>query len=330
MFDRRSLLAWLIASGAIAAPLRAVGQAPAERSTFPTRPIRFVVPYPPGGGGDTVSRLLSGPMAELLGQPVVIENRAGAGGSIGAAAVALAEPDGHTMLFDALGHVINPHLIRDLPFQYERAFAPVSLLATQPIIVVGSPGHPARSLTDLLDRLRQPGPELSYGSSGNGTGPHLAAESLLRQASARAVHVAYRGAAPALQDVMAASVAFAVVTAGSAVALARDGKVIPLAVLSRDRIASLPGVPTAAEAGVPGFVFDEWNGLFVPARTPDAVIARLHQAVRHALGQAAVRERLGVIGAVPVGSSPTDFGAFLNNQRVAIARTIAEAGIKPT
>jgi tripartite-type tricarboxylate transporter receptor subunit TctC len=266
-------------------------------------------------------------MAEVLGQSVVVENRAGAGGSIGAAAASQAPPDGHTLLLDALGHVINPLLIRDLPFDYARAFAPVSLVVTQPIIVVGSPNLPFRSLAQLLERLKQPGADLSYGSSGNGTGPHIAAESLLRQAGARATHVPYRGAAPALQDVMAGNVAFAVVTAGSTVALAREGKVIPLAILSPDRMTSLPDVPTAGEGAVPGFVFQEWNGLFTPAGTPAPAIARLHQAAQHAVGQPSVRERLSTMGAVSVGSNPASFASFLSAQRETIATTVKAAGI---
>lgn len=321
MLNRRSVMSLL--------PAAALGLVPSEgeAQAFPSRPVRLIAPYPPGGGIDTVARLIAGPMSELLGQSVVVENRAGAGGSIGAAAASQAPADGHTLLLDALGHVINPLLIRDLPFDYARAFAPVSLVVTQPIIVVGSPNLPFRSLAQLLERLKQPGADLSYGSSGNGTGPHIAAESLLRQAGVRATHVPYRGAAPALQDVMAGNVAFAVVTAGSTVALAREGKVIPLAILSPDRMASLPHVPTAREGAVPGFVFQEWNGLFAPAGTPAAAIARLHQAAQHAVGQSAVSERLSTMGAVPVGSDPASFASFLAAQRDTIATTVRSAGI---
>jgi tripartite-type tricarboxylate transporter receptor subunit TctC len=266
-------------------------------------------------------------MSEFLGQPVIVENRAGAGGSIGAAAVAQAAPDGHTLLLDALGHVINPLLIKDLAFDYARAFAPASLVVTQPIIVVGSPRLPIRSLAELIARLRQPGADLSYGSSGSGTGPHIAAETMLRQAGVRATHVPYRGAAPALQDVMGGNIAFAVVTAGSTVSLAREGRVTPLAILSPERMASLPDVMTAAEAALPGFVFEEWNGLFVPAGTPPAMIAKLHQAARHAVSQPAVRERLASMGAVPVGSDPASFGTFIAGQRETISQTVAATGI---
>lgn len=321
MLNRRSIVTLLVSASALATP------ALSQSQSFPSRPVRIIAPYPPGGGIDTVARLIAGPMSEVLGQSVVVENRAGAGGSIGAAAAAQAQPDGHTLLLDALGHVINPLLIRDLSFDYVRAFAPVSLVVSQPIIVVGNPNLPIRSLAQLLERLKQPGADFSYGSSGNGTGPHIAAESLLRQAGVRATHVPYRGAAPALQDVMSGNLAFAVVTAGSTVALAREGKVIPLGILSPERMASLPDVPTANEGAVPGFVFQEWNGLFVPAGTPEGAVARLYQAAQHAVNQQAVRDRLATLGAVPVGSSPVAFASFLSAQRETIARTVAAAGI---
>ena len=318
---RRTLGGLLAATAALPSPRLARAQA------FPNRPLRLIAPYPPGGGIDSVARLLAAPMSDMLGQGVVVENRAGAGGSIGAAAAAQAPADGHTILLDALGHVINPLLIRDLSFDYLRAFAPVSLVVTQPIIVVGSPGLAIRSLQELLGRLRQPSQDLSYGSSGNGTGPHIAAESLLRQGGGRATHVPYRGAVPALQDVMAGNLAFAVVTAGATVALAREGRVVPLAVLSPERMASLPDVPTATEGALPGFVFQEWNGLFVPAGTSAGAITLLHQAARHAVSQASTRERLAAMGAVPLGSTPAAFADFLTAQREIIARTVAAAGI---
>ena len=313
MPHRRSLLA------ALAIPSAAAAQG--------VRGVRLVAPYPPGGGIDVVARLIAGPMGEALAQPVIVENRPGAGGSIGAAAVAAAAPDGQTILLDALGHIINPLLIRDLSFDYAAAFAPVCLVVTQPLMIVGNPRLPSRDLGALLARTREAGSDLSFGSSGNGTGPHIAAETLLLQAGGRAVHVPYRGAAPALQDVMGGSLAFAVVTAGSAVALAREGRVIPLAVTGPERMAALPDVPTVAEAALPDFVFQEWNGIFAPAGTPEPVIIRLHQAARHALAQASVQERLAAIGATPIGADPASFTAFLTHQREVIAATVLAAGI---
>ena len=298
------------------------------RAPFPNKPVRLIVPYAVGGGADTVSRIIAGPVGERLGQPVVIENRGGAAGSIGASLAAQAEPDGYTVLFDALGHVINPLLLRDLNFNYERAFTPISLLGTHTIIVVGSPAHRARSLPELFEALRAQNGMLSYGTPGTGSGPHLAAESLLKRAGARANHIAYRGAGPALQDVMAGSIPFAVTTASAAVPLVRDGKLLGLAVLSRERLSSLANVPTASESAVPGFVFDEWSGLFVPSGTPDAAIMRLSTAVQETMGLPAIRERFASLGTVPMGSTPSEFANFIAAQRKLIAQVVDEAGLK--
>jgi len=326
MTDRRAFHRALVL--APLAHIPAVGaQAPAQR-TFPSRPIRLIVPYAAGGGGDTVSRMIAGPMGERLGQPVVVENRGGAGGSIGAAVAAQAEPDGHTVFFDALGHVINPHLIRDLAFSYERAFAPVTMLATHTMIMLGSLSHRARSFAEILEQLRRDGAKLSYGSPGSGSGPHLATESLLRRAGVKATHIPYRGAGPALQDVMAGSIPFAVATASSAVPLVREGKMIGLAVLSRQRLESLPSVPTVSESGLSGFSFDEWSGLFVPAGTPETVISKIHLAARETLNLPAMRERFGALGTVPLGSTPQEFASFLATQRAEIAQLVDQAGLR--
>ncbi|MBM3407069.1 MAG: twin-arginine translocation pathway signal protein [Betaproteobacteria bacterium] len=328
MKSRRAVNQALLMALVGAAP--AVGAQSSSQRPFPSRPIRLIVPYAAGGGGDTVSRMIAGPVGERLGQPVVVENRGGAGGSIGAAMAAQAEPDGHTVLFDALGHVINPHLIRDLTFSYERAFAPVTMLATHTIIMVGSVSHRARSLADALEQLRRDGTNVSYGSPGSGSGPHLATESLLRRAGVRATHVPYRGAGPALQDVMAGSIPFAVSTASAATALVREGKMIGLAVLSQQRLATLPAIPTAAESGLPGFSFDEWSGLFVPATTPETVIRRLHNAVRETLHLPAIRERFVSLGTVPSGSTPQEFASFLAAQRSEITQLVNQAGLRPS
>ena len=308
----------------------AFAQTADKRPSFPSKPLRLIVPYAVGGGGDTVSRIIAGPIGERLGQPLIVDNRGGAAGSIGAGVAAQAEPDGYTILFDALGHVINPLLMRELPFNYERAFTPLSLLATHTIIVVGSPTHRSRSLTELIAMLRRESTNVPYGSPGSGSGPHLAAESLLRRVGTRATHVPYRGAGPALQDVMAGSIPFAVATASSAVPLVREGKLIGLGVLSRDRLESLPSVATASENAAPGFIFDEWSGLFVPTGTPESAIERLSTAVRETMSLGAMRERFASLGTVPIGSSPAEFSAFLRSQRQAIAQVVEQAGLKPS
>lgn len=327
MQDRRRF-STAVALSVLAYGHRATAQTSDKRQSFPNKPLRLIVPYAVGGGGDTVSRIIAGPIGERLSQPLIIDNRGGAAGSIGAGVAAQAEPDGYTILFDALGHVINPLLMRDLPFNYERAFTPLSLLATHTIIVVGSPSHRARSLADLLEALRRESGSVAYGSPGSGSGPHLAAESLLRRVGVRATHVPYRGAGPALQDAMAGSISFAIATASSAVPLVREGKLIGLGVLSRERLASLPVVPTASETAAPGFIFDEWSGLFVPTGTPESAIGRLSAAVRETMNLPAIRERFASLGTVPIGSSPIEFSAFLATQRKTIAQVVEHAGLK--
>ncbi|MBX6375066.1 MAG: twin-arginine translocation pathway signal protein [Acetobacteraceae bacterium] len=322
--SRRSLMA----TAAAAVCSLSGGVARAQTRGAPLQ-LRLVAPYPPGGGIDTIARLLARPMGEFLAEQVIVENRPGAGGAVGAQVVAQAGPDGQTMLLDAMGHIVNPLLLRGLSFDYATAFVPVALVAAQPIVIVADPRLPIRSLGDLIARLRDAGgaSSLTYGSSGNATGPHLAAELLLQRVGGRAVHAPYRGAAPALADVMGGSLAFALVTVGPAVTLAREGRVRALAVTSPQRVASLPGVPTAGEAGLPGFVFQDWNGLFVAAGTRPERIAQLHEAVSHALDQPQLRERIAATGAVPIGEGPSEFAAFLARERETVARIVAGAGI---
>jgi len=322
---RRALLGAAAALCAAAGAARAQGQGAAP--AFPTRPLRFIVPYPPGGGGDTVARLIAPGMAETLGQPVVVENRGGAGGSIGAAAVAQAAPDGYTFLLDAMGHIVNPLVLRGLAFDYARAFAPIGLIVFQPQILAVPATSPARTVADLVALMRARPGGLSFGSSGNATGPHLASELFLLRAGARAVHVPYRGGAPALADLMAGSIDFLFGTAGTLTGVAREGRIRALAVSSARRVAALPAVPTMQEAGIADYVFDEWNGLFAPAGTPPAILARLHRAMAAALAQPSVRERMATIGIVPAGDGPEPFAAFLARQRAVVAEVVEKAQV---
>ncbi len=302
-----------------------VGSARAQ--DFPTRPLRIISPYPPGGGTDTTARLVSPAMAEFLGQPIVVENRGGAAGSIGAAAVAASAPDGYTLLVDSIGQAANPHLLRNLPFDYARDLAPVSLLTILPQIFVVPPALPVATLAEFIAYAKARPGQLSYGSSGNGTGSHLASVLLLREAGIDLVHVPYRGGSAVLPDLIAGNVVFAFATVNSASQLVQDGRLKALAVASAQRVPSLPQVPTMAEAGVQGVVLDEWNGMFAPAGTPPAVLQRLHQAVRHALDQANVKQRFAQIGAQTRGTPPDEAARFVTAQRDAVGRLVREANI---
>jgi tripartite-type tricarboxylate transporter receptor subunit TctC len=313
---RRTLLLASLATPALA------------QSWAPSRSIRLIAPYAPGGGVDTASRLLAVPMTTYLGQNVVVENRGGAGGSIGAAEVARAAPDGHTVMIDAMAHTVNPALMRGLPFDYATAFTPISQVLIWPQILIVHPSLPVRNLAEFVAHVRARPGQLSYGSSGNATAAHLASALLLNRAGLEMVHVPYRGGAPALQDLIAGNVAFVFGTVASSLQLAQEGRVRAIAVSSATRLPGLPDVGTVAEQGFPGFELNEWNGLYAPAGLPAAAAQRWHGAVRHALADPAVRTRLEALGAIPLGTDPEAFARYVREQREAMARLVREARIE--
>jgi tripartite-type tricarboxylate transporter receptor subunit TctC len=294
----------------------------------PGRPIRLIAPYSPGGGVDTASRLLAPAMGAPLGQPVVVENRPGAGGSIGAAELARAAPDGLTVMVDALAHTVNPVLMPGLPFDYATAFTPISRLLIWPQLLVVRMDFPARTLGEFIAHARARPGALSYGSSGNATAAHLAAALLLGRAGLDMVHVPYRGGGPALQDLLAGNVAFVFATVASSMQLVQEGRLRALAVSSSQRLAALPEVPTVAEQGFAGYELDEWNGLYGPAGLPAPVVARWYAVAVAALADPVVRQRLEALGAVPLGTDPAHFAAFVAAQREAMARLVREARIE--
>ena len=313
--------------GAACAPTLWRRAAAQQAAGFPNRPIRIISPYPPGGGTDTTARLIGGPMSEFLGQPIVVENRAGAAGAIGAGYVAEQPADGHTLLVDSLGHVVNPHLLRGLRFDYATAFAPVSLVTVLRQILVVPPSVPANSVAEFVAWAKARPGQLSWGSSGNATGAHLAGVLFTRAAGLDMTHVPYRGGSAVLPDLLAGNVVFAFATVSVGSQLVREGRLKGLAIASTERVASLPGIATMAELGFPTVDMDEWNVLTSPAGTPPAVLARLHQAVRHALAQPNVQERFAQIGAVTVGSSPEEAARFITAKREALGRLVDEARI---
>lgn len=299
----------------------------AQQPPFPSRPIRIIAPFTPGGGTDTTARVLAPAMGEFLGQTVLVENRPGAAGSLGAGAVADSPADGHTLLVDALNHVVNPFLLRGLRFDYATAFAPVSLLTVLPQIFVVPPALPVSTLAEFVDWARARPGRLAFGSSGNAGGAHLGGTLFLRETGLDISHVPYRGGSAVLPDLISGTVVFAFATVNSATQLILDGRLKALAVASPQRVASLPAVPTMAEAGYPAVVLDEWNVLCAPAGTPAAVQARIHAAVRHALAQPMVRDRFAAIGATRVGSPPEEAAGYLAAQRERLGRLVADAGI---
>lgn len=314
----------------LAAPFLAPALAQAQATPWaPTRPIRMIAPYAPGGGVDTTSRLLAMPMGSFLGQSVVVENRGGAGGSIGAQEVARSAPDGHTIMVDALAHTVNPHVIRGLGFDYATAFAPISQVVVLPQILAVNPQKcPAKTVAEFIAWARPRQRELSYGSSGNATAAHLAATLFLRRANLDLTHVPYRGGSPALQDLLAGNIVFVFGTVSSTLQQVRDGALVALGVTTAQRIGPLPNVPTIAEQGFEGFELNEWNGLYAPAGTPGPVVQRLYEAAKHALTDATVQQRLEALGAIPVGTDPETFARFVTEQRTLMGRIVREAGLE--
>jgi tripartite-type tricarboxylate transporter receptor subunit TctC len=321
--SRRATLAVAL-SGLAAAALPAAAQAPA----WPARTVRVVVPYPPGGGADTVSRLLFARLSEALGQQFVIENRGGAGGTIGAAAAARAAPDGYTVLYDATAFSVNPALFEGrLPYEVGD-FQPVFLAALVPNLLLVHPSVPARTVAEVIALAKAAPGGLDWASSGNGTVQHLSLELFARQAGVRLNHVPYRGGGPALNDLIGGQVKYFFSNASSSTGHARSGAVRAVAHTGRGRLAPLPDVPPVSDT-LPGFETYEWNGVFVPAGTPAEVVARLGAALNAAIREPAVVERLAALNVQARENTPEEFRAFLAAEIERWGRVVREAGIKP-
>ena len=270
----------------------------------------MVVPYAAGGGADNTARIVAQRLGEILGQPIVIDNRPGAGGVIGADNVAKALPDGYTVLYDASAFGVNGAL-RKLPYDPVKDFIPVSLVATAPQILVVGADKPYKSVADLVAAAKKEPGRLTYASAGAGTGSHLAAEMFNEQARIETLHVPYKGGAPALTDVMAGQVDMYFGNAASTLQNLGGGKLRALAVSSRKRIQGLDHVPTLRESGMPDYEVLEWNGVFLPRNTPRDIVDRLVRATREAVADPTVRERLLKAGLDPVGNSAPEFAAFI-------------------
>ncbi|MBT2302704.1 tripartite tricarboxylate transporter substrate binding protein [Variovorax paradoxus] len=299
--------AFIRAAGGTALLLAALG---AQAQAWPAKPVRLVVTYPPGGTVDAVARIIGPKLSARLGQPVVIDNRGGAGGAIGGELVAKSPAHGYTVMLDASNHAQNPALRSKMPFDTLRDFAPVSLLVKVPNILVVHPGARIASVKDLIAQAKARPGEINYASSGNGSSPHLAAELFDSMAKTRMTHVAYKGGGPALTDVMAGQVPVFFASLGSGMPYIQSGKLRPLAIGGKARSPVLPEVPTIAESGLPGYEMYEWNAVFVPAGTAAAVIARLSKEIAATVKDPEVRQRLEAMGAEVIGSDPAELDAF--------------------
>ena len=313
---------------AIAVALGLLAAACAWAEDWPTKPVRFIVPYPPGGGTDVIARILQKPLSDGLGQQVVIENRGGAGGALGTEAVAKAAPDGYTLLFTLSSHTINP-LLYKLDYDVEHDFAPVSLIVSVPQLIAAYPGAPIQSMADVVKMAKaQPG-RLPFASVGNGTPSHIAGELLKLRASIDLVHVPYKGGGPALADTLGGQVPLLIVSMPAAMSHVRAGKLRALAVTTAKRSPGAPEIPTVAEElKIPDYEVDSWYAMFAPAKTPAPVIARMNKEIVHAIKLPAVRQKLVEQGGDPVGSTPEALDRVVKAELRKWAEVIRDAHIK--
>lgn len=295
---------------------------------WPTRPVTLVVPYPPGGTTDIVARLVAPKLSDLLGQSVVIENKAGAGGTIGAAAVAKSVPDGYTLLLGTPpDQVTAQFLTKQIAYDPARDFVPVSLLVRGPNVLVVNPGVPAKTVAEFITLAKQQPGKLNFASAGKGNTSHLSGELFKARAGIDITHVPYRGNAPASQDLLAGHVQALFESPAASLGNIREGRVRPLAVTSAQRLKTLPDVPTFAEAGVAGVEVYTWFSIIAPAKTPQQVVARLNKAAADTLADATIRSRLEDMSFEVVGGAPDVLGKFIAAERVKWEKVIKDANI---
>ena len=300
----------------------------AQAIDYPLRPIRFIVPYAPGGSSDVLARTLGKKMGDTLGQQFLIDNRPGAGSMVGTDAAAKAPPDGYTIILSDMPHTINPSIHAKVPYDPVKDFAPVTLIGVSPMFLFSHPGFEAKSLPELVALAKSRPGTLAIASGGTGTTTHLVAELLQAGAGIRLVHVPYKGAGPAIADVAAGQVPLTFTSMATAAPLVKAGRLRILAVTSPRRLAAYPDIPTFEESGVPGLVFEHWWGVMAPARTPAPVVERLQGEIAKALAAPDVRERFAAFSLDPRTNTPTEFRALIEADLVRWAKVVRDAGIK--
>jgi tripartite-type tricarboxylate transporter receptor subunit TctC len=294
---------------------------------YPSKPVRLIIPFPPGASNDIVGRMIATQLSERLGKPVIVDNRGGAGGLIGTEAAANSPPDGHTLLLISLAHAFNASLYK-LPYDQATAFAPVAMLGTGPAVLVVNSKLPVNSVKELLALAKQRPGQLHYVSGGVGSFQHLAGALFKLQSGADIVHVPFKGSGPAMIDVVAGNTQIAIGTVILMLPQIKAGRLKALAVGGTKRLAFLPDVPTIAEAGVPGYEADNWWGIVAPAGTPPAVIGRLHKELTVILASAETKIRFESEGGEAAQISPEEFGRFIGAETAKWAKVVKEAGIK--
>lgn len=299
----------------------------AAHAAYPERPVTLVVPYAPGGAADAVARVLAAKLGSKLGASVIVDNRAGASGTIGAAYAAKAAPDGYTVLYDATPSAINPHLFPRMPYAAD-ALEPVSLVLTMPNVIITKAGTPYKTVADLVAAAKaQPG-KINYASGGSGTVQRLAAELFRQKLGLNMVHVPYKSGGPAITDVVGGQVDFMFATVAASYPLVSTGKLRALATTSAQRSPRLPDVSTVAETVLPGYEAYEWNGIMLPAKTPKPIADKLQKAVVEVLKDEEVVRRLKEMGAQPIGSTPAEFAEFLKKENAKWGEVVRKGQIK--
>jgi tripartite-type tricarboxylate transporter receptor subunit TctC len=306
----------------------AIGTAVVHAQEYPARTIRLIVPLSAGAGADIVGRIVAQRMSEHWKQPVIVENRPGAGGQIGTSAVVKAEADGHTLLVQSSSHSANPAIYRNLPYDPLKDLIDVAILGKTPYVMVSAGNGPYRSLKMLIDAARARPGELAFSSAGVGTSTHLAAEYLLGLAGVRMIHIPFKGSPDALQDVLGGRSAFYMAPVNVGLGLVKEGKLNPLGVSTKTRAEVLPQVPTLAEQGLPDYEVTLWFGMWAPAGTPAAVVQKLNAAVNAIVGEAQVREQFAKLGLQPSPMKPEEFAGFVRAEIGVYQRIVEQAGIE--
>jgi tripartite-type tricarboxylate transporter receptor subunit TctC len=329
--NNKDFLAALLffAIGLVAVVFAALGAAPqAFAQDYPTKPIRFIVPYPPGGGTDVIARIVQQKLADALGQQIVIENRGGAGGAVGTEAAAKSAPDGYTFLFTLSSHTINP-LLYKLNYDVERDFAPVSIIVSVPQLIAANPDAPAKTLQEMVAAAKTSPGKYAFASVGNGTPSHIAGELLKLKAGIDIVHVPYKGGGPAVADAIGGQVPFLFVTAPAALSHVRAGRLRALAVTTLKRTPAAPDIPTVAEAlDMPDYEVDSWYALFAPAKTPPAIVARMQKEIARVVHLPDIKQKLLEQGGDAVGSGSEELDKVVRAELKRWAEVIREAKIK--
>jgi len=300
----------------------------AQAESFPVRPTRMIVPFPPGGSVDPFARMLSLKLPELMGQQVVVDYRPGASGNVGMDLAAHAAPDGYTIVINSLPIVVNPSLFGKLPYDVARDLAPVSLLADAPFVLVVHPDVPAKSVKELVALAKARPGQLNYSSAGSGTNLHVAAELFKNLASVNLIHIPYKGGGPALAALLGNEAQLSFLGVMIVQAQMGAGRMRPLAVTSAKRSSVMPDLPTIAEAGVPGYAFSAWYGVLIPAGTPARVIATWNASIVKALRAPEVADRIAREGADIIASSPVEFGAYMKTELAKWAKVVKDNGLK--